>query len=163
MCVCVYTCVCMCVCACVCVCVSAKLLSWCVVYLGYSVPLPWCTKVVYGVRYAVRVLVNTDVAAVLLARKMLILIKDVCFDIWKIHAKTCRKMTWSLSKIWNKKFSFGLFLGSGTPVVFFVCAKKETNWSQRAQKETKSTRLKIFGAKVPFLTFLNLDPIFFLS
>ena len=21
------------------------------VYLGYSVPLPWCTKVVYGVRY----------------------------------------------------------------------------------------------------------------
>ena len=33
---------------------SAKLLSWhswCVVYLGYSVSLPWYTKVAYGVRY----------------------------------------------------------------------------------------------------------------
>ncbi len=36
---------------------SVKLLSWCVVYLGYSVPLPWCTKVAYGVRYVVSVLV----------------------------------------------------------------------------------------------------------
>ncbi len=37
---------------------SAKLLSWCIVYFGYSVPLPWCTKVAYGVRYAVSVLVT---------------------------------------------------------------------------------------------------------
>ncbi len=35
---------------------SEKLLSWPVVYLGYSVPLPWCTKVVYRVRYVVSVL-----------------------------------------------------------------------------------------------------------
>ena len=33
---------------------SAKLLTWCGVYLGYSVPLPWCTKGAYRVRYAVR-------------------------------------------------------------------------------------------------------------
>ncbi len=37
---------------------SAKLLSWCGIYLRYSVPLPWCTKVAYRVRYAVSVLVR---------------------------------------------------------------------------------------------------------
>ena len=41
---------------------SVKLLSWCGIHLGYLVPLPWCTKVVYGVRYAVSVLVSTKVA-----------------------------------------------------------------------------------------------------
>ena len=37
---------------------STKLLSWYVVYLGYLVPLPWCTEVAYGVRYVVSVLVS---------------------------------------------------------------------------------------------------------
>ena len=39
---------------------SAKLLSWCAVYLRYLVPLPWCIKVAYGVRYAVSELVNWE-------------------------------------------------------------------------------------------------------
>ena len=34
-------------------CSSVKLLSWCGVYLGYSIPLPWCTKVACGVRSTV--------------------------------------------------------------------------------------------------------------
>ncbi len=35
-----------------------KLLSWCSVYLGYLVPLPWCTKVAYRVEYVVSVLIS---------------------------------------------------------------------------------------------------------
>ncbi len=111
---------------------SAKLLSWCVVYLGYLVPLPWCTKVAYGVRYAVSILViQENWLRRRLATNPLLYFGHNFETFWWPNARRKHYFPWHLFWMLNKRrieFAVNAVWGNSTKTAFALASCMISCW-----------------------------------